>query len=153
MWRGSISAAATVSHQRWLVYIANIHKQTNKQCIIISTACSNPPQGKSSPSMDLVVILHTQHTETGFLRSQMGQPWLLHIIWLISEAKKLDRAVKQKLKPYKQNIKISNCKYNWTSQNNYTLSILSCPMQIILSVSKKPCVDGESWKFQQGARS
>ena len=103
MWRGAISAAATVLHQRWLVYIANIHKQTNTQCVIMSTACSNPPQGKSSPSMDLVVILHTQHTETGFLRSQMEQPWLLHIIWLISEAKKLDRAVKQKLKPDEQN--------------------------------------------------
>ena len=100
----SISGAATVLHQRWLVHIVNTHVQTNKQCIIISTACSNPPQGKSSLSMDLVVILHTQHTETGFLHSQMGQPWLLHIIWSISEAKKLDRAVKQKLKPDKQNI-------------------------------------------------
>lgn len=100
----AISGGGTVLHQRWLVHIVNTHKQTNKQCIIISTACSNPPQGKSSPNMDLVVILHTQHTETGFLHSQMGQPWLLHIIWLISEAKKLDRAVKQKLKPDKQNI-------------------------------------------------
>ena len=33
----------------------------------------------------------------------MGQPWLLHIIWLISGAKKLDREVKQKLKTDKQN--------------------------------------------------